>query len=173
MREIKVYDDSRKPPDWNALLSTGECAVFLKQAASHVPLTPDGSATGYKDAVVLLFDSLVEARDYCQAKVLEHPEMCCDVFDSAGRAKPPLLIIAHPRVLQKDGYSSRSTRRRNLLAATLLLLAPVCFWWDWRSQWTLVLPTLLGINMILGVGRILWWNASRKDHLRDHTQRIS
>jgi hypothetical protein len=53
------------------------------------------------------------------------------------------------------------------------LLAPVCFWWDGRSQWALVMPTLVGIKIVLGAGRIFWWNAARKRHLHDQMQRIS
>lgn len=89
--EIRLIDEARTPRDWNLLLGPAECAVFCKRAGTKAPLTAEGkSFARFSDATFVLFPGLDEAQNFCEARVAEHPEMCCEIYDEEGKAKPPL-----------------------------------------------------------------------------------
>lgn len=172
-REIKVYDDARRPREWPALLTPSQCAVFFKRINSEIPLLPDGTAVArFRDCTFLLFDSLEEARRLCEARVREHPHMCCEIFDCKGKAQPPLLTIVHPSVVEKDELSAQSVRKRKIAAIILFVGALPLFWLDQRSGGVLVLPTFLALTMI-GIGlRMLHWNMARGERMKAQEQRV-
>jgi hypothetical protein len=173
MREIKVYDESRRPREWNALLTPSECAVFFKHAESGVPLSAEGKPfLRFRDCTFLLFGSLEEAHRFCETKVQEHPDMCCEILDSKGRAQPPLLVIVHPSIAEKDEMSASSVRRRKVIAILLFIGALPLFWWDRRAGGALIWPTFLGIAMILAAIRFLHYNMARRDGLKEQEKRI-
>ena len=172
-REIKVYDPTRQPRDWNALLSPSQCAVFFKRIDSQTPLTSEGATfPRFRDCTFLLFDSLEDARKLCEAKVQQHPHMCCEIFDSKGKAQPPILVVAHPSVAEKDELSAASVRKRRIFAILLFLAALPLFYWDWRKGSGLIVPTYLGFTMIISGLRLLYWNSARGDHAKDQKTRI-
>jgi hypothetical protein len=119
-----------------------------------------------------LFDSLEEARRLCEAKVQQYPDMCCEIFDSSGKAEPPLLVIVHPSVAEKDELSASSVRIRKIISIGLFIGAIPLFWWDWRADGVLVLPTFLGLTMIVAGLRILHWNMARRELIREQEKRI-
>jgi hypothetical protein len=172
-QEIKVADEARRPRDWNQLLSPSQCAVFFKRIDAETPLSKDGATFArMHDATFLLFDSLEAARRFCEGRVQEFPYMCCEIFDAEGRAKPPILVIEHPSAAAKNELSARSVRRRKIFAIVLILCAPALFWWDHRANGTLVMPTFLGISLILAAVRILHWNMARKGRLEQQERRV-
>ena len=172
-REIRVYEEGRTPRDWNELLGPAQCAVFCKRAGSEAPLSPDGKPfEKFSDATFVAFDSLEAARKFCEARVAAHPEMCCEIYDAAGKARPPLLTILHPSEAVKDELSARSVRRRTALAIGLILAAPLFFWWDRRHGGTLVMPTYLGITLILIALRIFYWNYAKKEREDEQARRV-
>src|SRR5215469_15128441 len=161
-REIKVYDESRHPRNWHELLAPWQCAVFFSRINSVEPLSPQGTAVSLRDCTFLLFDKLDDARQYCEAKVQECPHMRCEIFDSKGMAKAALLTISHPSVAAKDDVSLSSVRKRGIVAVVLFIAALPLIWWDWHAGSGLILPTVLGINMIFAGLRLLQWNTARQ-----------
>ena len=172
-REIKLYEEGRTPRDWNDLIGASQCAVLIRRVDSETPLTLDGKAVArFRDCTFLLFDRLADARQFCEAKVREFPQMCCDIFDSRGRAEPPLLTIMHPHAAEKDALSAASVRKRTILAVTLFLCSLPLIWWDRHSGGALILPTVLGINMILFGLRLFQWNSARSHRESEQKKRL-
>jgi hypothetical protein len=172
-REIKVYDDSRRPREWYKLLSPSQCAVFFKRVNSEIPLSPRGVPVArFRDCTFLMFDKLDDARRFSEARVEEVPEMCCEIFDSQGKAAPPLLVVVHPSVAARDELSASSVRNRMIAAALLFFGSLPLIWWDWHSGSGLILPTVLGMNMIFAALRLLQWKSARSQRLVDQGKRL-
>ena len=172
-REFKVYDDSRQPRDWNLLLKPSQCAVFFRRTGSQTPVSADGVPfANFRDSTFLLFQSLEAARGFCEDRVQQHPEIICEIFDDRGKANPPLLTIAHPRIARNDTLSPSTQKKMKTLAALLVVGAIPLFWWDWRTGGWLVMPTFLGFTMILVAVRLLWWNVGLGDGALDQQKRI-
>jgi hypothetical protein len=126
-QEFKVYDDTRRPPDWTSLVGRTQCAVFLKEVQTANPLATDGSEINHlRDCTFLRFDCLADARAFCEAQVQRHPLMCCEIFDSDGKAKPPMLVIMHANAARKDELSPAWVKRRQMAAIASLVLAQPC-----------------------------------------------
>jgi hypothetical protein len=173
MREIKVYDDSHRPRDWNTLLSPSQCAVFFRRWGSEAPLSSEGAPFArFADSTFILFDGIEDARQFCEARVQQRPDLCCEVFDRMGKARPPLLVVVHPLNVSKDEFSLSSVRKRNVAAALLVLAGIVLVWWDWRIGWWLVAPTYIGLTMILVALRLLHWNRGRQEYTVDQKTRL-
>ncbi len=173
MREINIYDDSRQPPEWNKLLTPSQCAAFFRRWDSEAPLSSEGIPFArLRDTTFLLFDSIEEARRFCEAKVQQHPDLCCEIFDRFGKARPPLMVVVHPRNARKDEFSLSSVRKRNAAAALLVLTGIALIWWDRRAGWWMVAPTYIGLTMILVALRLLYWNRGRTEYTAEQKQRV-
>jgi len=147
-REFRVYDKTRQPADWTSLVGPTQCAVFFKDAKTANPLATDGSEIAHLgDCRFLLFDHLEQARAFCDAQVQRYPLMCCEIFDARGKAKPPLLVIMHPRAARKDELSPTWVKRRKVVAIASLVAAGVLFLADWRSEYELLWPSLLAVKL--------------------------
>lgn len=172
-RELKVYDPVRRPRHWNELLAPSQCAVLFRRVNSETPLAPDGTpVANFRDCTFILFDRLEDAQHFCEERVARHPEMCCEVFDCEGRAKPPLLTIVHPSAAKKDTLSAAAVRKRTIAAFVLFVIALPLIWWDWHSGSRLILPTVLGINMIFIGLRLFQWNAARGQRVGEEKKRM-
>jgi hypothetical protein len=171
-REIKVYDQSRQPREWHKLLAPSQCAVFFKSVDSEFPLSPRGDRVALSECTFLLFDKLEHARSFAEAKVRQFPKMCCEIFDSRGKAVPPLRVVVHPSVAEKDELSASSVRKRTIIAVLLFIFSLPLIWWDWHSGSGLILPTLLGINMIFAGLRLLQWNTAYGHRSQEQSKRL-
>lgn len=172
-REIKVYDKRRKPRNWNELLSESQCAVFFRRVDSEIPTTSEGLPVAkFRDCSFFLFDRLNEAREFCETKVREHPELCGEIYDSTGKARSPLFTIVHPNARAKDELSPSSLRKRRILAVALFLGAIPMIWWDWRAGGILILPTFLGINMLFVGLRLFQWHWFGQERLKEEQARV-
>lgn len=172
-REFKVYDKTRPSRDWMSLVGATQCAVFFKDVQTAAPLSHDGIAFDRPgDCTFLVFDRLDDARRFCEARSKEHPWMCCEVFNWEGKAKPPLLVVIDPSVAEKDELSRSRVRRRTILSIVLFLCAIPLFVWDWKSDGSLILPTVVGINMIFLGLRFLYWNSARNERAREQVRRL-
>jgi hypothetical protein len=150
-----------------------QCAVFVKDRLTSAPLSPEGQPfRSSSETTCLLFDTIAEAQQFCEAKVLERPNLCAEVFDAAGRAHPPLLVITHPGSHGSQEAGPVWSRRRKLIAVVLLLAAPPLIWIDWRRRNTLILPTFLAFNCILAGLRFLYWDFGLKLRERERQQRL-
>ncbi len=173
-REFKVYDKTRQPADWTSLVGPTQCAAFLKDVKTANPLATDGSEiTHLGDCRFLLFDHLEEARAFCEAQVQRYPFMCCEIFDAEGKAKPPLLAIMHPSAARKNELSPTWVKRRKVIAIASLVAAGVLFVADWRSEYELLWPSLLAVNLLpLGL-RLLYWNTASAERSRTQAKRLA
>ena len=172
-REFKVYDKARASPDWTSIVSPAQWAVFFKDFETAAPLSPDGAPISrMTDCTFLVFERLDEARRFCETRVAQHPSMCCEIFDSEGKAKPPLLTIVHPSMAEKDELSLTWLRRRKVMAILCFLVAVPLFVWDSRAEWALILPSVIAINLIVFGLRLLYWNTARGSRDREHVHRL-
>jgi len=172
-REFKVYDKTRRPADWTSLVGPTQCAAFLKDVKTANPLAADGSEIAHlSDCRFLLFDHIEEARTFGEAQVQRYPFMCCEIFDADGKAKPPLLVIMHPSAARKDELSATWVKRRKVVAIASLVAAAVLFVADWRSEYELLWPSLLAVNLLpLGL-RLLYWNTASTERKRTQAKRL-
>jgi hypothetical protein len=172
-REFKVYDETRQPADWSSLVGPTQCAAFLKDVKTANPLATDGSEIDHlRDCRFLLFDHLEEARAFCEAQVQRYPFMCCEIFDAEGKAKPPLLVIRHPSAARKDELSATWVKRRKVVAIASLVAAGGLFVADWQSEYELLWPSLLAVNLLPFGLRLLYWNTASAERNRTQAKRL-
>ena len=171
--ELRVYDGARAPRDWHRLLQPWQCGVFFRRVDSETCVSADGIAFGrIHDSTFWLFDRLADARQFCETCVREHPDICGEIYDHRGKARPPRVVVLAPQAAARDELGPSAVRNRKLLAAVLILCSLLLFWWDGRTGGWLVLPTFLGITMILAALRILHLNLARTERATSEQLRI-
>jgi hypothetical protein len=123
----------------------------------------------------VLFDSIDEARAFCEAGVLAAPATRFDVFDADGRVNPPLLTIVHPSRAQRLDSHPRMVHKRRVIAWALIaggaLLLIYTYWKfaDIRA----IFPGVVGINMVLAGGRLLWFNLAVRETEHARSERLA
>lgn len=127
------------------------------------------------DGTCVLFDSLDEARVYCETAVRASPQARYDVFDAEGRAHPPLLTILHPSRQQALDTNPRVQHKRRVIAWALIAAGAVLILW---TYWTLhdieaIFPGVIGANLLLAGGRMLWYNLAVRETERAREDRIA
>jgi hypothetical protein len=159
VRELRIYDASRRPASWAEIVRPGQFVAFA---------TPS-------DGTCVLFDSLDEARAFCEAGVLAAPEKRFDVFDAEGRASPPLLTIVHPsRAQGLDSHPGMLRRRRVIAWALIAGGALVLIYTYWKfDDIRAIVPGVIGINMLLAGGRLLWFNLAVRETERARGERLA
>lgn len=151
MRQIKLYDPNRKPAEWTALLHPGQFAVFHSDLASDMEKTSEGRyLQPGEDSTCMVFDSLPEAEAYCESKVEALPSLRCDIYDHTGKSRPPLLTYVNQAHVKAP---ARRARWGWALAAASL----PCFLIEWHYHGTLVVPMVIGINLIFAGLRVVYW----------------
>jgi hypothetical protein len=172
-QEFKVYDQTRQGRDWMSLVGPTQCTVFFKDFETAAPLTRDGVAFAkLTDCTFLLFDRLEDARRFCEQQVLQNPALCCEIFDCRGKVKAPMLVVINPDVAEKDELSESWVRRRKIVAIASFLCAIPLFVWDWQSDGVLILPTVVGINLILLGARLLFWNSAGRKRIQEQARSL-
>jgi hypothetical protein len=174
MHLLRIYDPNRQPPNWTEIIRPGQFVAFSKDVETGASCDVSGGAIRTPDELAcLMFDSLPDAEAFCRERVERVPALRFDVFDSAGRALPPLLTIVHPsRVAGLDG-NPRSARINVWGAIGLAAAAPVLFWLDWwKYDGLLILPTILGINMLIIAARLIQLNAAHASSERERRARL-
>jgi hypothetical protein len=168
---LRLYDPSRRPLDWTAQLSASQYAVFLSDSKLGYELTAEGMPKERGEpSYCLVFNSLAAGEAFCRAFVEKAPNGRCDIYDHEGKAKSPVAIITHPR------HAGRVPSRRSafglfLLAAVMVLPTPLLFWIDWRHRGTLIVPTLVGLNLLAAVVRISMWGWGMMEAVRASEKR--
>ena len=164
--ELKLYDPARKPAEWTGLVHAGQFAVFHSDVATDVERAPDGHyLQPGEDSTCLVFDSLAEAEAYCEAKVEEIANLRCDIYDHTGKSKPPLLTYVnkiHVNVPARRVYWGWA-----LVAASLPL-----FWIEWHWHGTLVVPMVVGINLVFAGLRMVYWGKGGTEKRRAEDSEI-
>jgi hypothetical protein len=169
---LKLYDPRRSPASWTEIIRPGQFVAFAKDADSELPCDAEGQPVEVTEANCMVFDGFEEARRFCEERAGRFPHLCFEIFDDAGRTKPPLLVVVSPGREHALKGDPRSLRRRRLIAILLLLGALPLFWWDWRTSGTLIVPTLLGINMIVIAARLLHLNLTIREVERTRKERL-
>src|SRR3954464_4523133 len=96
MRELRLYDPQRRPPNWMAHIHEGEYALFFKDADSGQELKADGTPVQHpEDSTCSITDSLDQALEFAQLRVDASPRPRCDIYDHAGKGNPPLASVVH------------------------------------------------------------------------------
>ena len=182
MLTLRLFDPDRQPPDWTEIIRPGQYVAFSKTIDTGGSCDQDGRAfASVADATCLLFDGLAEARGFCEEQVIRAPVVRFEIFDSAGRRDPPLLVIVHPsRIAALEG-NPRGIRVRKWTAYALLVAAVPLFWFDYRhDEGMLIFPTVLGINMVIIAARLVQLNGAyvqaerlRQKRLAEHSKEAS
>ena len=182
MVTLRLFDRVRQPPDWTEIIRPGQYVAFSKTIDTGGSCDQDGRPfASTADATCLLFDDLTEARAFCEEQVTRVPAVRFEVFDSAGRRDPPLLVIVHPsRIAALEG-NPRGIRVRKWAAYALLAGAVPLFWYDYQhDQGMLIFPTVLGINMVIIAARLMQFNSAyvqaeslRQKRLEEHSGAVS
>jgi hypothetical protein len=171
MLTLQTYDPARTPRDWMDIVQPTQVAVFASIVDGGDPCDVDGVPAG--DApTCTIFDSLTDAEAFCLARVQRLPHVRFDVFDAAGRSRPPLRVVVHPsRASTLDGHTGGS-RVHRWLAVALILSAPVLFWIDWGyADGLWMVPTLVGFNALLLAARLLQMDYAHSSAERSRRER--
>jgi len=165
VQQLKLYDPARRPPEWTGLARPGQYAVFHSDVRTDVEKKPDGHYLGPGDeSTCLLFDSLAEAEAYCEAKVAEIPNLRCDIYDHTGKSNPPMLTYVNKAHVP-------SPKKRVLWGCALLAAAVMCFWIEWHWNGTLVIPLIVGLNLVFAGLRLIYWGkggSEKRRSAREH-----
>lgn len=174
LRELKVVDRDRKGT-WVEELRPGQFVAFAKHAETGATLSADAEPFAHPDDVTCrVFDSLADAEAFGAARTAIHPDLQIDVFDHEGRKHPPLLTLLHPSQEHRRPANERHMRVRAAIAAALIVLALPLLWYDlWLHEARLILPTFLGINMIVVAGRTLLMNRLLRGAERTRLERLA
>jgi hypothetical protein len=176
MQTLRLYDPARRGAPWTDSLRPGQVVAFAKRIDSDVPCTPDGEpfATA-ESATCVVFDSLEEARDACEAGVQRTPMVRFDIFDHEGRTQPPLLTIVHSAYRESLDGSATAMRRRTRLAMALIVCGvPLMVFAYWISaDRDPILPGFIGLNMVLIALRLFWMNLASREVERTRRERLA
>ena len=167
MRHVLLYDPSRVPADWTAVVRPGQYAVFLTDVETSAPIQADGmsvkSAAGH---FCLLFDSLPEAEVYCREAVSKVSRLKCEVFDSDGRANAPVAIFVNDLYEHKIDTEGRARRLIRWGAVTSIAALPFFLYALWAGAEVVWWPVLVGINLVFAGLRLMHWGQGLKDELK-------
>jgi hypothetical protein len=159
---LRLFDRDRQPPDWTDIIRPGQYVAFSKTIDTGGSCDQDGQPFASPDDVTcLIFNGLAEARAFCEEQVTRAPAVRFEIFDSAGRREPPLLVIVDPsRIATLEG-NPRGIRVRKWWAWTLIVGAVPLFWYDYQhDEGMLIFPTVLGINMVIIAARLMQLNGA-------------
>jgi len=172
--ELRLFDSARHPPSWTDIIQPGQFAAFSKRADSGASCDHRGQPfDSVEMATCLIFDALESARSFCAEQVLRVPDVRLEIFDAAGRADGPLLVIVHPDRMAALEGNPRGVRIRTWTAAALVAGSVALFWYDYQhDRGMLIFPTALGVNLILVAARLLQLNGSYAYAARERQRRL-
>jgi hypothetical protein len=149
------------------IIRSGQFAVFFMDVRNGIEVDAEGRllAAGIPSSC-LVFDSFDEAQAYCRERVARVRNLRCEIFDRRGKALPPAAIVVHPEFKDSIEESAASGRRKTLAGAASLALAAAFTLWDWRSHWTLILPSVIAVNLLFAGLRLLHWGFATKQLAR-------
>jgi len=165
MQSVLIFDPRRVPRDWVDLLHEGQCAVFLSDIHSGAVLDGEGTPADRGKENCLVFDSLADAKQFCEEVVERCEHVRCDIYDERGLAVSPLVTIVGKRH-QRQLRSKKSVHRLIVAGVLSMVLSIPLFRYDWLSSGERIWPTFVGINLILLGLRLLYLAYSESMGLR-------
>ncbi len=167
MRKSLLYDPTRVPAGWMALIRPGQYATFLSDVETSAPVSCDGAQmSSAGEYFCLIFDSLPEAESYCREAVKKIRRLKCEVFDNAGRANAPVAVVVNEEFAHTLD-SEASARRLIRWGFVAIGISLPLFWYAWKSGAAEVWwPVLLGINLVAAGLRLIQWGYGVKEELR-------
>ena len=155
---MRIHDPERRPASWADIIRAGQFVAFAAPS----------------DGTCVLFDSLKEGRAYCQAAVLSSPEVRYDLFDAEGRANPPLESYVHPSHAAALDSHPGAARRRRVIGWVLILAAVPLLLFAYRrvSDLESIFPGVIGVNLLIAGGRLLWLNLGVRETERARQERL-
>ena len=155
---VVIHDPARRPASWAEIVRPGQFVAF-------------GSPS---DGTCVLFDSLAEARAFCEAAVQSAPASQYDLFDAEGRAHPPLLTIVHPTRAHFLDAHPRAVHKRRVLGWALIAagIPPIIYACWIPTDIEVIFPGVIGINLIIAGGRFLWFNLGVRETERARHERL-
>jgi hypothetical protein len=174
MKPLRLYDSERHPPNWTDMVRPTDFVAFASDVDSGAAIDADGRPfPSTVLATCLVFDSLAEARRYCEGRVAEVASLRFEVFDARGRVDAPLLVLVHAsRAATLEG-NKRARVVRTWVAVALLAGAGPLVWYDYATaRGSLVLPTFLGISMALAAVRLLFMSMTVQEVERARRERL-
>jgi hypothetical protein len=173
VRVVKLHDPNRREA-WTADLRPTDLVAFSTCEDGSAPCDPDGRPfASVSDATCLVFERLADARKFWESQVVEQANVRFEIFDAAGRVNPPLLVVVNPNRAHALSGSPRSARRRRFIALILIVGAFPLFWLDYQRDGLVILPTVLGLNMLLIGGRLLFMNLTARDVEKERQERLA
>jgi hypothetical protein len=172
---LRAFDPHRRPTSWTEIVRPDQLAVFAKSAGTDAACDADGQRFASTDeATLVLFDSLDEARDFCEGRVAANPAIRFDVYDSEGKANPPLLTIVSETHASTLETHPAALKRRRLTALGLISGAAICIVGGivTDEDGTFVLPFVVGICLFVAGGRLLLMNLGIRDAERKRQDRL-
>lgn len=159
MQVLRIHDPARKPASWAEIIRPGQVVAF-------------GAPS---DGTCVLFDSLAEARAFCESAVRAAPATQYEVFDSDGRAQPALLTIVHPSRAHALDAHPRAVRRRRVLGWALIAAGLTLITYaSWRPpDIESIFPGVIGVNLLIAGGRFLWFNLGVRETERAREGRVA
>jgi hypothetical protein len=111
----RLYDRDRTPAHWTQIVRQDQYVVFICDARSQAPRDAEGRPFCTVDGVetgpcAALCEDAAEAGDFARGVVSRHPELCCAIYDSGGKSRPPVEVIYDPGV--RDRYVGSAHGRR-------------------------------------------------------------
>lgn len=175
VERIRVHDPERRPPSWTDIIRPGQFVAFAKFLDGGGSCDADGRPFATpSDTSCVLFDTIDEAASFCTERAKQHPGVSFEIFDSAGRVNPPLIVVVDPSRATKAANNPRSIRLRQYSAIGLILCAVALFWVDYSQEGDLlILPTIVGVNMLLAAGRLLQMTTSMRAAERERQERLA
>jgi hypothetical protein len=174
VQELRIDDPARRPRSFADIVRPQQFVVFAKDSQSGLPCDAAGRTVDQAAATCLLFDSIAEARAFCEAAVERSPAMQLDVFDAEGRARPPLLTIVHPSSASALDSDPRAMHKRRVIAWWLIVAGtPFVAFAAWRyHDLEAIIPALVGFNLVFGGARLLWLNMGIRETERTRQERL-
>jgi hypothetical protein len=173
-RVLRLYDADRRPASWTEIIREGQFVAFSRFVEGGGSCDAEGRPFASDDEITcLLFDDFAAARQFCERQVQQFPMLAFDILDSTGRLQPPVLVVVHPsRAAVLDGNPRQASIRKRVAAALAAGALPL-FWFDYASSGRLILlPTIVGINMIVAAARLLQLDAGHAEAERRRLERL-
>jgi hypothetical protein len=173
---VRIHDPHRRPANWSDMIGPEQFVAFAKNVDSGAPCDADGRGfADFSAGTCLLFESLDEARRFCLAAVRAAPVVQFDLFDAEGRANSPLLTFVDPtRGEMLDSHPRAQHKRRVIAWALIAAGIALIVYTAWReADVDSIFPGVIGINVLLAGGRLLWLNLAFRETERVRQERLN